>query len=150
MIKNEVSKKVEHSGRLLFRRIISVVAGFVTIVVLSVGTDAILKQMGVLPYGALFDTRLLLLALAYRSFYSVIGCYIAARLAPDWPMGHALALGLVGVIVSAIGTVVAWDLGPAWYGLALVVLALPLAWLGGKLYALNSERVAHKPKESRR
>lgn len=140
MMKNEVSKKAEHGGRLVFRRIMSVVAGFVAIVVLSVGTDTVLEQTGVLPRGALFDTGLLLLALTYRSIYSVIGCYIAAKLAPDRPMGHALALGVVGFVVSAVGTVVARDLGPAWYGLALVVLALPLAWLGGKLVELSSGR----------
>ncbi len=127
-------------GRLLARRILSVLAGFLVIVILSVATDSVLEYNGVLPPPdkGLFDTGLLLLALTYRCIYSVIGCYVTARLAPDRPLAHALALGLLGVVVSAAGTIAAQGLGPAWYGIALAVLALPLAWLGGRLFELRS------------
>lgn len=127
-------------GRFLGRRILSVLIGFLVIVILSVVTDAILENNGVLPPPdkGLFDTGLLLLALTYRCIYSVIGSYITARLAPDRPVAHVLALGLLGVVVSAVGTIAAQGLGPAWYGIALVVLALPLAWLGGKLFELRT------------
>lgn len=70
------------------------------VVILSVGTDTILEQTGVLPHGALFDTGLLLLALMYRSLYSLIGSYFAAKLAPHHPMRHALALGVLGIVMS--------------------------------------------------
>jgi len=89
----------------------------------------------------LYDTELLLLATTYRSIYSVIGCYVAARLAADRPLRHALALGGVGVVVSIIGGIVGRDLAPAWYPLGLAALALPLVWCGGKLVELRS--VAH-------
>jgi surface polysaccharide O-acyltransferase-like enzyme len=124
----------------VFKSIGAVLAGFLAIVILSVGTDTVLEQAGVLPNGALFDTGLLLLALMYRSLYSVIGAYIAARLAPNRPMRHALALGVLGIFVSALGALAAQDLGPAWYGLALVLVSLPLAWLGGKEFELRSAR----------
>ena len=124
----------------IFKSIGAVLAGFLVIVILSVGTDTILEQTGVLPRGALFDTGLLLLALMYRSLYSVIGAYITARLAPDRPMRHALALGVWGIFMSALGTLAARDLGPAWYGLALVLVSLPLAWLGAKEFELRSAR----------
>ena len=124
----------------IFKSIGAVLAGFLAIVILSVGTDTILEQAGVLPEGALFDTGLLLLALMYRSLYSVIGAYITARLAPNQPMRHALALGLLGIGVSSLGTLAARDLGPAWYGLALVLVSLPLAWLGGREFELRSAR----------
>jgi hypothetical protein len=122
----------------IFKSIGAVIAGFIVILVLSVGTDTVLEQIGVFPRQALFDTGLLLIALAYRSVYSVIGCYLTAKLAPDRPMRHALALGLLGVAVSAAGTIAARDLGPLWYGVALVVIALPLAWLSGRLFELRS------------
>jgi hypothetical protein len=52
-------------------------------------------------------------------------------------MQHALALGVVGLLLSIVGAVVTWNgepaFGPHWYPLALVVTALPSAWLGGKL-----------------
>jgi len=124
----------------IFKSIGAVLAGFLVIVTLSVGTDTILEQTGVLPRGALFDTGLLLLALMYRSLYSVIGAYITARLAPNRPMRHALALGVWGIFVSALGALAASDLGPAWYGFALVVVSLPLAWLGGREFELRSAR----------
>lgn len=132
--------KTMQRGRFLGRRILSVLAGFLVIVILSVVTDAILENNGVLPPPdkGLFDTGLLLLALTYRCIYSVIGCYITAKLAPDRPVAHVLALGLLGVVVSPVGTIAAQGLGPAWYGIALVVLALPLAWLGGELFELRT------------
>jgi hypothetical protein len=132
--------KAKPRGRFLVSSILSVLAGFLVIVILSIVTDAALEQVGVLPPPdkGLFDTGLLLVALIYRCIYSVIGCYFTAILAPDRPVAHALALGLLGVVVSAAGTMAGQSLGPAWYGIALAVLALPLAWLGGKLFELRS------------
>ena len=78
-----------------------------------------------------------LLATTYRTVYGVAGSYVAARLAPSRPMGHALVLGATGLVVSIVGAVATWNkvpsLGPHWYPLALVVLAMPPAWAGGKL-----------------
>ena len=52
-------------------------------------------------------------------------------------MQHALVGGVVGLVVSIVGAAVTWNmvpsLGPHWYPLALVVTALPCAWLGGRL-----------------
>jgi hypothetical protein len=52
-------------------------------------------------------------------------------------MMHALIGGAIGLVVSAIGAIVTWNRGPAfgphWYPVALVVIAMPCAWLGGKL-----------------
>jgi hypothetical protein len=51
-------------------------------------------------------------------------------------MRHALILGIVGLVLSAAGAIatIPMDLGPAWYPIALVITALPCAWLGGALY----------------
>ena len=62
------------------------------------------------------------------------GRYIAASLAPYAPMGHALALGVVGLVLSAAGAVAMWDMSPSWFLVALVLIALPCAWLGGVLH----------------
>jgi hypothetical protein len=77
------------------RSIGAVLAGFVAIVVLSLGTDAALHASGVFPpWGQPMGDALFLLATAYRIVYGVAGSYIAARLAPDRPMPPALALGV--------------------------------------------------------
>jgi hypothetical protein len=77
-----------------------------------------------------------LLALGYRIVFGVIGGYMAARLAPRSPMGHALALGILGFIVAGAGAIAAipMNLGPAWYPIALALTSVPTAWLGGYLY----------------
>jgi hypothetical protein len=125
-----------HRGQPWARRILSLGAGFASIVVLSYATDAALEGSGVLPYDNLnVAWPLIVGVIVYRLAYSVLGCYIAARLAPDRPMRHALALGGLGLVLSIVGTVVSWNLnlGPAWYSLTLVAFSLPSAWLGGSL-----------------
>lgn len=119
------------------------IVGFIVIFILSSGTDAILESIGVIPRGplAMHGSQALIAAiLIYRLIYSVAGCYIAARLAPSFPMRHAIALGIFGFVFSVIGAIVGRDLGPAWYLWALVLFALPCAWLGGKLYEQSLSR----------
>jgi MFS-type transporter involved in bile tolerance (Atg22 family) len=116
----------------------AVLAGFIFIVITHTGTDAILENTGVLPKGNLFvGTGLILLVLGYRAVFSLIGCYLTAKLAPRNAMRHALMLGAIGLVLSCVGAIVAADLGPAWYGWTLAAMALPLAWLGGKLHELR-------------
>lgn len=120
----------------------ALIAGVLVGLVLTLGTDAILHATGVFPpYDQATPTALLALATAYRFVYSIIGSYIAARLAPDRPMWHAMFLGWLGLVVSLIGTVVTWNRGPQfaahWYPISLVVLALPAAWIGGRLYTFR-------------
>ena len=121
----------------------AVVAGFIAIFILSYGTDAVLESMGMFFSGALpmYGSEPLIAAiLVYRLIYSVVGCYITARLAPAAPMRHAIALGVLGFVFSIIGAIAGRDLGPAWYLWGLVVFALPCAWLGGKLYERSMSR----------
>ena len=120
------------------RSIGAVVAGIVVGVVLTTITDVVLHAMGVFPpWGQPVSDGPLVLATAYRIVFAVLGCYVAARLAPDRPMRHALIAGFIGFVVSIAGAVVTWNKGPAfgphWYPLALIVTALPCAWAGGWL-----------------
>jgi hypothetical protein len=125
----------ERRGRLWTRRVASVFAGLVTIFILSSAIDFVLESTGVLPGGPLFDTGLLLLAIAYRTLVSILGCYITARLAPDHRLRHALALGALGVILSTLAAIAntQFHLGPDWYPIALILVALPCAWTAGRL-----------------
>lgn len=119
----------------------AVVAGFLTVVIFSMGTDFVLESTGVFPppqEDGLFVTWMLVVAFAYRTVYTVIGGYVTAKLAPSKPMKHAIILGLVGMVMGTLGAVAAWDLSQHWYPIALVVAALPSTWLGGKLASLRS------------
>ena len=124
----------------ILRSIGAVLAGFIFIGITHTGTDAILENIEVLPKGNLHvATGLVLLVIGYRAVLSLIGCYITAWLAPNSPIKHALALGIVGVLLSTVGAIVTanMNLGPSWYAWTLVAISLPIAWLGGKLYELN-------------
>jgi len=105
---------------------------------LSLGTHVVLHATGFFPpWDQRMSDALFLLATVYRTIYCIGGSYIAARLAPDKPMKHALMLGVVGLIVSTAGAVATWnrgpEFGPHWYPVALIVTAIPCAWLGGRL-----------------
>jgi hypothetical protein len=117
------------------RSVLAVVAGFLVIVVLSVGIDTLLEQT-ILPGLARAEasTGVWLFVTFYRAAVSIGGCFVAAWLAPRRPMGHAIALGILGIVVSTAGLVAMWGVGPMWYPIALIVMALPCAWIGGKLY----------------
>jgi hypothetical protein len=116
----------------------AVLAGLIFIVITHTATDAVLQGAGVLPKDNLFvGTGLILIVIGYRAVLSFIGCYLTAKLAPHSPMKHAFVLGLIGLTLGSIGAIVAADLGPGWYAWTLAVIALPIAWLGGKLYELR-------------
>jgi hypothetical protein len=129
----------------------AVLAGILAGVIPSLATDMAMSAIGVLPHlGQPAGDAPLLLATAYRTVYGVAGSYITARLAPNRPMGHALVLGVLGFVVSIAGAVATWNrqpsLGPHWYPVALVLLAIPTAFVGGKLRVtqLRSSQAAHQ------
>ena len=131
-----------HRPRHTGRSIGAVLTGIVAGIMITLSTDVLLHATGVFPpWGQLVPDGPLLLATAYRAVYGAIGSYIAARLAPNRPMQHALAGGVVGLGVSILGAVVTWNRGPAfgphWYPLALVAIAMPCAWVGGRIRVLQ-------------
>jgi hypothetical protein len=131
-----------HRPRRMLRSIGAVLAGLLAIIILSVATDQALHATGVFPpFGQPMADGLFLLATAYRIVYGVVASYITARLAPEQPMQHALALGVVGLAISTAGAVAMWNempaIGPKWYALAVIAIALPCAWVGGRLRELQ-------------
>ena len=131
--------------RHLLRSTAAVLFGFIAVVALSLGTDQVLHVLEVYPpWGQpMYDTGLVLLALSYRCVYGVVGSYIAARFAPRNPMRHAMALGGIGLVLSTAASIatIPMNLGPSWFPIALVLTALPCAWLGGALH--RARQVEH-------
>jgi hypothetical protein len=134
------------TGRLqrMGRSLVALLAGMLVGILLSLGTDIVLHAIGVFPpWGesmAGFEGALLL-ATVYRTVYGVVASYVIAQLAPDRPLQHALVGGIIGLAASTVGAAVTWNKGPAfgphWYPLALIVLAMPQAWVGGKLRVMQ-------------
>ncbi len=112
-------------------------AGIIIGVVLSLGTDRVLANMGIIPQDNLWvSTYIIWLVLFYRTVYNTLSFYVVARLAPNHPMRHALVMGVIGTLVSIAGAIATKDMniGPAWYAWTLALLTLPSAWLGGWLF----------------
>ena len=132
------------SPRRMGRSIGAILAGVVVGIVLSLGTDIVLHVIGVFPpWGQSmvgFDGPLLL-ATVYRAIYGVAASYVIAQLAPDRPMAHALVGGVLGLAAGIRGAILTWNKGPAfgphWYPIALIVLAMPQAWVGGQLRVMQ-------------
>ena len=119
----------------------AVVAGVLVIIVVTTLVDILLHVTGVYPpMGQPMDDALALLATSYRIVIGVGGAWLTARLAPNKAMKHAMVLGYVGVVLALVGVVTTWNLGlgPRWYPISLVVLAVPQCWAGGKIYEMQS------------
>lgn len=118
----------------------AVVAGFAAVAGLSTLTDFLLETVGIFPStseGGQLVTWMLLLALAYRMIFTVFGGYVTAYLAPRNPMRHVWVLAVIGQIGGVAGVVVGWNLSAHWYPVAIAVTAIPLVWLGGRIYLMR-------------
>ena len=71
----------------------------------------------------------LLSSVALGSLTTVVGGYLAARIAKSYPYFNALALGLLG---AAFGLLF-WPQYPIWFNLLSLVLVVPAALLGAHL-----------------
>ena len=89
------------------------------------------------PDGRVASATVLLIIVGYVFVFAVAGCYLTARLAPNRPMRHAMALGAIGLVFNGVGTVARWHMAPPWYHALSLALVLPAAWLGGKLRAIQ-------------
>jgi hypothetical protein len=115
----------------------AILAGMIFIVVSHTATDFVLEKLGIFtPPEQGFDTTwMVVTATIYRGVFTIAGGYITAALAPKPAMLYVMILGLIGLVVSTLAAIatIPMKLGPAWYPIALAVLALPCVWVGGKL-----------------
>lgn len=125
--------------RRIGRSVAALLAAIVANVVLAFVIDELLHVLAVYPpWGVpMYATSLNALALSYRLVIAVLGGVIVARLAPRAPVRHALFLAAIGLVLGALGVVVAFthDLGPVWYPIALALLSPPAGIAGAVWYA---------------
>ena len=117
----------------IVRSILAVLAGIITVVVLSEGIDFVVIKLGLLSFSGPHLTVPFAIATIYRSVAAVVGGFVTAKLAPSSPMTHAIILGAIGIALALAGVIANLSASNLWYPIALVVTALPCSWLGGKL-----------------
>jgi hypothetical protein len=139
------------ASRRVWRRIGAVLGGLVTIFAVTTATDVVMHRSGVFPPldAPPMSGPLFLLAFAYRLVFDVAGSALTARLAPDRPMRHALALGAIGLVLSIAGAAALWNAGPHWYPIAIAASALPSAWLGARWLGARRPRRDRAPGDVR-
>jgi len=126
----------------IVRSILAIVAGFLLIGALAFGTGAALTAAGLFPAATepVTNPGLLLLETVYVAVYAIAGCWLAAFLASDRPMRHALILGVLGLVFNDAMAAATWELRPAWAVLLNLALVMPYAWIGGRLREQQLER----------
>ncbi|MBL8267597.1 hypothetical protein [Steroidobacter sp.] len=82
------------------------------------------------------DVRYLTFGLILGTASTVLGGYLAARLARNMPYFNALAFGVLGLLISTIGS---GDL-PTWFKVVGLLLTLPAALLGGHFAKLQMSK----------
>lgn len=122
----------------------AVVAGFITVFILSVVTDIILEVSRIFPsqdHPELYTTGMLVFALLYRSLYTCIGGYVTARLSATNPMRQVYILAIIGFLAGTAGAIVYWNkvYGNEWYPILLVLTGSLFVWLGGRLYKAKTK-----------
>lgn len=114
----------------------AILAGFVLGAFLSIGADILMDKMGIMPMDNFKQTPFIIICvvIVYRFIFNVIGCYLAARLAPNKPMKHVIIIGIIGTVLSLLGSFTMWDKAIPFYNIAIILISLPSAWLGGQLF----------------
>ena len=130
----------------LRRSTLAIAAGFVLPLILSRSVDILLESTGVFPTVAQqqadgFDVLWMnILALCYRMAFGVLGGYVTAAVAPNRPARHVHLLAIIATAVAVISNVAVATIPatanvlPAWFAVALVLIAYPSTWLGGRWY----------------
>ena len=113
----------------------ALIAGFATVAILSVAADAVLHAANYYPNdGTAGSDPELVVALAYRTVFTILGGVITGWLAPSRPLRLAIILGIIGTVAASLGAFAMWGLGHNWYAVTLALLSLPSTALGGWLF----------------
>jgi hypothetical protein len=114
--------------RAVVRVLGAAVGAFVTVLTVASASAAI-------AFGAFSPrtvARFALVVLAVDLAYCVAGGYLGARLGRVAPLASAVAVGVLGILLSAV---TAGGATPGWYSLALQLLLVPATAVGGWLRA---------------
>jgi hypothetical protein len=114
-----------------------VLLAFLVNTMLSVVTDFLLEQIGILPKPekGLFETSAILICLSYRAIYFILTGFIIAKLAPNKTILHTLILGVIVVAIILLSVINPEfsHKSKLWFGYTLAAMTIPCLWLGVKI-----------------
>lgn len=126
----------------ILRSIGAISAGFISGAILSIGTDFILDNLGVMSMENFKQTSLIVvfIVIIYRFVFNMIGSYLTAGLAPGNPMKHVIIIGVIGTIFGISGSIAMWDNAIPLYNIAIILISFPSAWLGGQIFIKKTKK----------
>jgi hypothetical protein len=127
----------------MLRSVIAVLAGIITLTVLSFAIEAAMDPLllrlfpQALPNEAALGFNPIVRALmaAYGAASILAGGYVTARLARRAPVGHALAMGFLQSALTLVAMLSLTKHASTWVWLTSAIMAVPAAWIGGLVYA---------------
>ena len=124
------------------KSVIAIIVCFMVGALLCIITDILLDKIGYMKAESFKENSpwVILVVIIYRFIYNVIGCYVAAAMAPARPMRHAMIIGVIGLVLGTLGSIVMWDKAVAWYNISIILISVPCAYIGGQLYISKKER----------
>jgi hypothetical protein len=132
----------------MLRRIGSVLLGLVVILLLVGMTDAILEKLFPTQFvnadGGYAIPGLPLVAFIIGSVfvYAGVGGYLTAKIAPQSPLAHALALGALLLLISLAFAIANPHQQPLWYLLTSTLFLILGCMVGGGLKARSARAPA--------
>jgi hypothetical protein len=108
------------------RRVLAIIAGFLTTVVLAVATDVVMMVV----FSSSHPLRLRVAGLVYTLVYAAVGGYVTARIAKARPMTAVLILAGIAFAISFATLLKAGTISQ-WPNIASLVLLVPCTLVGG-------------------
>jgi hypothetical protein len=127
----------------MVRSILAVIAGSATWMVTALGMDGLLMSLAPQwfgPNGKVESLPLMLSMMAYSLLFSILGGYVAARIARRKEMQHAFVLGVLQLLMGIMATIKFFDTAPLWWHLTFLALLIPANVFGGWLRQAQKER----------
>jgi hypothetical protein len=117
------------------RNLLSVVLGYVVMLVAVLAGQLAFTALGsgmTVQPGEQPETAYFVFNLSTGFFYLIIGGYVTALLAGYWELEHALGLAALSIVMSIVSMVKYAGDQPLWYSIAIIVLSVPGALIGGQ------------------
>ncbi len=125
----------------MFKSVVSVVCGFLVWSVVWLVVNQLAQRLFSARFNAdgTTDDALVLCVILWGSIgTSLLSAWVAAKIARRKPVFHALALGVILLVVGILVQLQYWEVMPLWYHVAFLASLIPACYIGGVLQGRTS------------